>query len=121
MHRTKRTQSLCVIGLAAAVVLSPAQAADDAKLIAAGKALFQLKICFTCHQVDENVPAPAGIAMKAPKFIGGFWGKKRTVTLGYGGPEATVTFDEARVSRTTGARGKTHTVAAGDGDIFITP
>ena len=95
MHRTKRTQSLCVIGLAAAVVLSPAQAADDAKLIAAGKALFQSKICFTCHQVDENVPAPAGIAMKAPKFIGGFWGKKRTVTLGYGGPDATVTFDEA--------------------------
>ena len=95
MHRTKRTQSLCVIGLAAAVVLSPAQAADDAKLIADGKALFQSKICFTCHQVDENVPAPAGIAMKAPKFIGGFWGKKRTVTLGYGGPDATVTFDEA--------------------------
>jgi cytochrome c551/c552 len=86
---------LCVIGLAAAVVLSPAQAADDAKLIADGKALFQSKICFTCHQVDENVPAPAGIAMKAPKFIGGFWGKKRTVTLGYGGPDATVTFDEA--------------------------
>jgi len=44
-------------------------------LIAAAKALFQSKICFTCHQVDENVPAPAGIAMKAPKFIGGFWGK----------------------------------------------
>ena len=95
MNRTKRTQSLCVIGLAAAVILSPAQAADDAKLIADGKALFQSKICFTCHQVDENVPAPAGIAMKAPKFIGGFWGKKRTVTLGYGGPDATVTFDEA--------------------------
>jgi hypothetical protein len=38
-----------------------------------------------------------------------------------GGRPVTVTFDEARVSRTTGARGKTHTVAAGDGDIFITP
>ena len=33
--------------------------------------------------------------MKAPKFMGGFWGKKRAVTLGYGGKEATVTFDEA--------------------------
>ena len=95
MQRIKRGQLLCVIGLAAVGLLLPAQAADDAKLIAQGKALFQAKICFTCHQVDENVPAPAGIAMKAPKFMGGFWGKKRTVTLGYGGPEATVTFDEA--------------------------
>ena len=95
MQRIKRGQSLCVIGLAVAGLFLPAQAADDAKLIARGKALFQVKICFTCHQVDENVPAPAGIAMKAPKFMGGFWGKKRTVTLGYGGPEATVTFDEA--------------------------
>ena len=76
MHRTKRSQSLCVIGLAAAILL-PAHAADDAKLIAEGKALFQSKICFTCHQVDENVPSPAGIAMKAPKFLGGFWGKKQ--------------------------------------------
>ena len=94
MNGTKRSHSLCVIGLAAAV-LSPAQAADDAKLIAEGKALFQAKVCFTCHQVDESVPAPAGIAMKAPKFMGGFWGKQRAVTLGYGGPDATVTFDEA--------------------------
>ncbi|GIT13012.1 MAG: hypothetical protein CM1200mP34_4180 [Verrucomicrobiales bacterium] len=33
--------------------------------------------------------------MKAPKFMGEFWGKQRAVTLGYGGKEATVTFDEA--------------------------
>ena len=72
----------------------PAQAADNAELIAKGKALFQAKICFTCHQVDENVPAPAGIAMKAPKFMGNFWGKKRPVTLGYGGKDAEVVFDE---------------------------
>jgi len=95
MYRTKRGQSLCVIGLVAVVVLTPAQAAADAKLVAEGKALFQAKICFTCHQVDESVPAPAGIAMKAPKFMGGFWGKQRAVTLGYGGKEGTVTFDEA--------------------------
>ena len=81
------------MGLAVGMTL-PAQAADNAELIAKGKALFQAKICFTCHQVDENVPAPAGIAMKAPKFMGNFWGKKRAVTLGYGGKDAEVVFDE---------------------------
>ena len=54
------------MGIAAGFSL-PANAADDADLIAKGKALFQAKICFTCHQVDENVPAPAGIAMNAPE------------------------------------------------------
>ncbi len=95
MHSIKRSLSLCVIGLKATGIALPAQVADDAKLIADGKALFQSKICSTCHQVDESVPAPAGVAMKAPKFIGGFWGEKRTVTLGYGGKEAVVIFDEA--------------------------
>ncbi|MEC9080598.1 MAG: PA14 domain-containing protein [Verrucomicrobiota bacterium] len=95
MHRINRSQFLCVVGLMVFGLLLPAQAANDEKLIAEGKVLFQTKICFTCHQVDESVPAPAGIAMKAPKFMGGFWGKKRAVTLGYGGKEATVTFDEA--------------------------
>ena len=81
------------MGLAAGITL-PLQADDDKELIAKGKALFQAKICFTCHQVDPNIPAPAGIAMKAPKFMGSFWGKKRPVTIGYGGKDAEVIFDE---------------------------
>ena len=40
MHSIKRSQSLCVIGLAAVGFALPVQAADDAKLIAKGKALF---------------------------------------------------------------------------------
>ena len=53
----------------------------DEKLIAQGKTLFQTKICFTCHQADPAIPAPAGLALKAPKFIGDFWGKEREVQL----------------------------------------
>jgi len=93
MHSLKRNPFWYVLGLAAGITL-PAQAADDTELIAKGKTLFQTKICFTCHQVDPNVPAPAGIAMKAPKFMGNFWGKKRAVTIGYGGKDAEVVFDE---------------------------
>ncbi len=59
---------------------------DDAGLIAQGKVLFQTKICFTCHQVDPAVPAPAGLALKAPSFMGDFWGKERLVHKGAGGP-----------------------------------
>ena len=69
--------------------------AQDAALIAKGKELFQTKICFTCHEVSGGPPALAGVAMKAPKFEGNFWGKERTVTLGFGGKEAKVKFDEA--------------------------
>ena len=58
----------------------------DEKLIAEGKTLFQTKICFTCHQVDPAVPAPAGLALKAPMFLGDFWGKEREVHKGLGGP-----------------------------------
>jgi len=54
--------------------------ADEA-LIAKGKLLYQTKICFTCHQADPAIPAPAGLALKAPKFIGDFWGKEREVQL----------------------------------------
>ena len=54
--------------------------ADD-KLIAQGKVLFQTKICFTCHQNDPAVPAPVGLALKATRFIGDFWGKEREVEL----------------------------------------
>jgi len=69
--------------------------AQDAALIAKGKELFQTKICFTCHEVSGGPPALAGVAMKAPKFEGNFWGKERTVTLGFGGKEAKVKFDES--------------------------
>ncbi len=62
---------------------SPAPAADkpDPKLVAQGKILFQTKICFTCHQADPKVPAPAGLALKAPPFMGDFWGKEREVQV----------------------------------------
>ena len=71
-----------------------AQAADPA-LIAKGRDVFQAKICATCHQVPGGPPASAGVAMKAPQFNGNFWGTDRTVTLGFGGKDATVKFDEA--------------------------
>lgn len=59
------------------------QAGDkpDSKLVAQGKVLFQTKICFICHQVDPALPAPAGLALKATKFVGDFWNKKRQVQL----------------------------------------
>ena len=59
---------------------------NDPSLIAQGKTLFLSKICFTCHQNDPAVPAPAGLALGAPKFIGDFWGKERLVHKGMGGP-----------------------------------
>ena len=62
--------------------------AANADLVSQGKALFQTKICFTCHQVEGGPPALAGVAMKAPKFEGNFWGTERTVTLGFGGKDA---------------------------------
>ena len=65
---------------------------DDPELIAKGKALFTAKICFTCHQTDPAVPAPAGVAMKAPKYIGDFWGKETLVHKGTGGPLEKVIF-----------------------------
>ena len=59
---------------------------SDPALIAQGKILFQSKTCFTCHQVNPAVPAPAGMAIKAPVFVGDFWGKEREVHIGYQGP-----------------------------------
>lgn len=56
----------------------------DPELIAKGKLLFQTKTCFTCHQVDPAIPAPAGLAIRAPAFVGDFWGKEREVRLGFG-------------------------------------
>ena len=46
-----------------------------------GEELFKSKACFTCHQTDPSMPAPAGLALKAPKFMGDFWGKEREVEL----------------------------------------
>lgn len=66
----------------------------NTELIAKGKLLFQAKTCFTCHQVDPSIPAPAGMAIKAPAFIGDFWGKERPVHIGYQGPLQNVTFNE---------------------------
>jgi mono/diheme cytochrome c family protein len=68
--------------------------ADEKELIAKGKTLFLTKICFTCHQTDPAVPAPAGLALKAPMFIGEFWGKEREVALGFGGKVVKVKMDE---------------------------
>ena len=67
----------------------------DPQLIANGKLLFQTKTCFTCHQVDPAIPAPAGLAIKAPAFVGDFWGKEREVHIGLDGPVQKVVRDEA--------------------------
>lgn len=87
-----RTRLIC-FGIGACVVTG--HAADDPALIAKGEQLFLTKICATCHQVKPDQIAPAGIAMKAPKFIGDFWGKERDVTMGFGGPVKKVNFDDA--------------------------
>ena len=68
--------------------------ADEKALIAKGKVLFMTKICFTCHQTDPAVPAPAGLALKAPTFLGEFWGAEREVALGLGGKVVKVKMDE---------------------------
>jgi mono/diheme cytochrome c family protein len=68
--------------------------ADEKALIAKGKVLFMTKICFTCHQTDPAVPAPAGLALKAPTFLGEFWGTEREVALGFGGKVVKVKMDE---------------------------
>ena len=58
----------------------------DPALVAKGKELFMTKTCFTCHQTDPAIPAPAGLAIKSPQFIGEFWGKEREVHIGFQGP-----------------------------------
>ena len=68
--------------------------ADEKELIAKGKVLFLSKICFTCHQTDPAVPAPAGLALRAPKFVGEFWGAEREVALGLGGKVVKVKLDD---------------------------
>jgi mono/diheme cytochrome c family protein len=68
--------------------------ADEKALIAKGKVLFMTKVCFTCHQTDPAVPAPAGLALRAPKFVGEFWGAEREVALGLGGKVVKVKLDD---------------------------
>ena len=70
----------------------PKPAKPDPELIAKGKVLFLTKICFTCHQADPAVPSPVGLALKAPKFIGDFWGKERKVQLD-ADPKTPLVFD----------------------------
>ena len=84
---------LIIFGMVICVIAS--SAADDPALITKGEQLFLTKVCATCHQVKPDQIAPAGIAMKAPKFIGDFWGKERDVTLGFGGPVKKAMFDDA--------------------------
>jgi len=66
----------------------------DPALIAKGKVLFMTKTCFTCHSVDPAIPAPAGIVIKAPHFIGKFWGEEREVHIGFQGPIRKVVMNE---------------------------
>ena len=66
----------------------------DPALITKGKVLFMTKTCFLCHQVDPAIPAPAGLAVKSPQFIGDFWGKEREVHIGYLGPIQKVVLNE---------------------------
>ena len=66
----------------------------DPALIAKGKVLFMTKTCFTCHSVDPAIPAPAGIVIKAPQFIGKFWGEEREVHIGFQGPIKKVVMNE---------------------------
>lgn len=73
-------------------VTSSAMAGDD--LIKQGKELFATKACITCHQVDPDVPSPAGIALKAPAFLAKLWGTEREVNIGIGGPIKTIIFDD---------------------------
>ena len=63
-------------------------------LVAKGKVLFMTKTCFTCHQTDPAIPAPAGLAIKSPQFMGEFWGKEREVHIGFQGPIQKVVLNE---------------------------
>ena len=91
---------LAVLSLSLIPANSPVFAADkpDAKLIAQGKALFQTKICFTCHQTDPKVPVPVGLALKAPPFVGDFWGKEREVQIN-ADPEQPIFVDSGKTEK----------------------
>ena len=84
-------QAILILAIAAGPL---AARAEDKALIAQGRTLFLTKICFTCHQTDPAVPTPVGDVLKAPKFIGEFWGKEREVALGFGGKIVKVKLDD---------------------------
>ena len=63
-------------------------------IVKQGKELFISKSCSLCHQTDKDTPSPVGDALKSPKFMGEFWGKKREVHIGIGGPIKEVVLDE---------------------------
>lgn len=86
---------------------------DDPSLIAQGKTLFLTKICFTCHQTNPAVPAPAGLALRAPKFIGDFWGKERLVHKGLGGPLERVVMGPGYFAESVSAAGSVARVVKG--------
>ncbi len=97
---SKSLPVLLVVGLLGPAVASaapnPGKKLAIEEEIAKGKTLFQTKICFTCHQTDPAVPAPAGLVLKATKFTGDFWGKEREVhDGGPTGPIIKVKLDEA--------------------------
>ena len=56
-----------------------------------GRELFQAKLCFTCHQTDPTVPA-LNQAVKAPAFIGDFWGREREIEID-GDPSTPLLFE----------------------------
>ncbi len=85
-ERTAPPEDLKLVEIPAPDFLADESELDDPVLIAQGKTLFTTKICFTCHQTNPAVPAPAGLALKAPNFIGKFWGEERLVHKGVGGP-----------------------------------
>lgn len=100
---------LIAAGIAPALMCS---AADDPALIAKGQLLFESKICAQCHQYHPDKPALAGVALKAPAFLGDFWGKDREVTTGFGGAKKTVKFDEAYFLESVREPGKLVVVGA---------
>lgn len=65
----------------------------DPKLIAEGKQLFQANACFSCHKTPDFPPMPTHA--QAPNFEKGIFGHQVTVTAGIGGPQQTLTVDEA--------------------------
>ena len=86
---------------------------DDPALIAQGKVLFQTKTCFTCHQTDPAIPAPAGLAFKAPKLMGKFWGEERLVHKGLGGPLERVVMGPGYFAESVSATGSSVRVVKG--------
>ena len=80
--------------LIAVMIFSTSSTFAGEDLIKQGKELFISKSCALCHQTDDNIPCPTGEALKSPKFTGKFWGTKREVHIGIGGPVKEIVLDE---------------------------